>query len=98
VSASTHHLRRCRPSGKRRFRDKLEATKALHRATTSRHIAEMGETNSRRRECRAYWCDGCAGWHLTSHLDWKVWLPVTLLDGCDPELTAEARSSQGPPT
>lgn len=49
---------RCR-CGKRRFRDHLQAVRALHaisnRATPGDHIP-----------VRSYACPICAGWHLTS--------------------------------
>lgn len=49
-----HHGPGC--SGKRRYRDKREADRALHRLAAS----ERQEV-----PCRAYECPHCAGWHLT---------------------------------
>lgn len=60
------NLQKCPTSGKVRFRDKSEATNALHAAATSRAYAETDGVSSSRQECRAYSCTGCKGWHLTS--------------------------------
>lgn len=56
---------RC-PSGKRRFRDHPEAVEALHHSQLigAEQLRLVGTTN--RRECRAYDCASCRGWHLTS--------------------------------
>lgn len=59
----------CPISGKHRFRDDLEAKRALHRAATSRQAAAEAGLPCRRRECRCYECDHCQGWHLTSWTD-----------------------------
>lgn len=47
---------RCR-TGKERYRDRVAALLAL---------AWLDNTDPKRRECRAYRCDLCRGWHLTS--------------------------------
>lgn len=60
------HLGHCRRGGKRRFRDQREATRALQAAEAARQIAEAEGRPCPRRERRAYFCDGCRGWHLTS--------------------------------
>jgi hypothetical protein len=59
-------MQRCTPDGKIRFRDKREATRALHIATAARRRAEALGRQSTRRERRAYPCSVCKGWHLTS--------------------------------
>lgn len=46
------------PTGKQRYRDRLEARMALLRCTT--------DTDPRRQEKRTYRCPDCHGWHLTS--------------------------------
>lgn len=53
---------RC-PCGKKRFRDHLEATRALH---TIGNNALPGS----RRPIRSYECHRCGGWHLTSQRTW----------------------------
>lgn len=45
------------PSGKRRFRDHPSAVAALRRT---------GSSSREVRPVRAYECDRCQGWHLTS--------------------------------
>lgn len=57
---------RCPISGKSRFRDDLEAKRALHRASSTRRAAAIDALPCRRRETRCYECDHCRGWHLTS--------------------------------
>lgn len=47
------------PTGKRRFRDHASAVQALRR--TSR-----ADDRRDRKPARAYHCDRCKGWHLTS--------------------------------
>ena len=60
------HLHRCLDTGKVRFRDKREATKALHAAVATRHLQPKAAAGCRRREIRSYSCVRCKGWHLTS--------------------------------
>jgi len=48
-------------SGKRRLRDHQEAIELLHRC-----LSAAAGGNAQRRECRAYFCETCTGWHLTS--------------------------------
>lgn len=60
------HLQRCGVSGKVRFRDKREATRAVHQAVAARHNAAAIGVKSSRQERRAYWCSECKGWHMTS--------------------------------
>lgn len=57
---------RCRATGKRRFRDHREASRALHKAAAQRHFAELDGVECCRRELRTYDCTACKGWHLTS--------------------------------
>jgi hypothetical protein len=45
------------PTGKQRYRSKDEALRTIHAAANS---------NSKVKPVRAYECDGCKGWHLTS--------------------------------
>jgi hypothetical protein len=59
----------CRLSGKRRFRDHLEAMKAIRRADCTRKAAAEDGVPCRRRERRCYECEQCKGWHLTSWVD-----------------------------
>jgi len=68
ASHARRHLTRCPVGGKRRFRDETEAVEALHRAVAApaRGLANRERTTTRRRECRAYPCRVCQGWHLTS--------------------------------
>ena len=57
--------RRVRSCGKRRFRDKNEALAALHRITA--RVSKLAGD----KPVRAYPCDYCNGWHLTSQHTWK---------------------------
>lgn len=50
--------RRC-PTGKIRYRNENRAQRALGSAWRAFRPA-------RKLECRAYQCDRCGGWHLTS--------------------------------
>lgn len=68
--------RRCAPtcfeSGKRRHRDRHQATDALTGARRQRAFDLTHRGSSARAETRAYKCDSCRGWHLTSrtaHVD-----------------------------
>jgi hypothetical protein len=62
-SMTEHHTDRKRrvkrACGKRRFRDKGEAIKSLHRIRT-------GGTLAPKIPCRVYYCEWCHGYHLTS--------------------------------
>lgn len=49
-----------RSCGKRRFRDKGEAIRSLHTIRTK------GVPSPKGTPSRAYFCDHCKGWHLTS--------------------------------
>lgn len=64
-TASGSHTTSCK-CGKFRFRDHALAIQALHSAQRSRKIARELGTTTRRQERRAYPCDLCNGWHLTS--------------------------------
>lgn len=72
MSGHLVHLCRCPVSGKVRFRDKREAVGALHHAVAVRRRAEADGLAYRRREQRAYPCDSCHGWHLTSQTAWGI--------------------------
>lgn len=50
--------KKCR-TGKRRYRDKLDAAMALSSTQSPRARGD-------RREARSYKCPHCKGWHLTS--------------------------------
>lgn len=65
------HLSRC-PRGKVRYRDKREAISTLHRIQLKASYAKLGESGTTRRECRAYECDSCHGFHLTSSASSKL--------------------------
>lgn len=52
------------PSGKLRYRDRVDALIALSRA--SEKASRYRHQHEKRRESRAYLCDRCKGWHLTS--------------------------------
>lgn len=57
--------RTCR--GKVRYHDKPQAVGAMHAIQGNR---ARGESNRQRTPCRAYYCDACKGWHLTSRRTW----------------------------
>lgn len=61
---------KCGLGGKRRYRDHSEAIAALHGVANARYRAELDGVETRRREVRAYECDFCHGWHLTSKQVW----------------------------
>lgn len=50
----------CPATGKLRYGDQLAAERAIARAVVS--------GDPLRRECRAYFCQGCAAFHLTSRI------------------------------
>ena len=52
--------RRCPKTGKARYRDHASANIAI---TT---IALRNDDERRKRPVRAYYCESCKGWHLTS--------------------------------
>ena len=66
----------CRASKKRRFRDHEEAVRFLHRQQNAR---QSGCESS--RAVRAYECDHCKGWHVTSQAvsSWSLIDPVQLM-------------------
>lgn len=51
------------PSGKKRYGHQLSARKKLL------EFWKKAERGADRSEWRAYFCDRCQGWHLTSHRD-----------------------------
>lgn len=53
---------RCGPTRKLRYRSPGAAENALE----STRLARVQDHNARRRERRAYHCQFCNGWHLTS--------------------------------
>ena len=57
-------------TGKVRFRDRLEAIEALHRAENARKFSEQDGLANRRNEKRVYKCPTCSGIHLTSIAVW----------------------------
>jgi hypothetical protein len=60
----------CARSGKKRWPDHESAVAVLHKASNSRHFAEIKGYVSPRSEVRAYRCDACNGWHTTSKVNW----------------------------
>lgn len=61
----------CEETGKYRYRDQTQAQQALLAAVWDRQTAQAHDVASHRREVRAYPCDWCNGWHLTSWAtDW----------------------------
>lgn len=62
--------RKCGACGKHRYRDHDEAVASLHRAANARQRAALDGAVTDRREVRAYECDSCRGWHLTSAATW----------------------------
>ena len=64
--SKSHHKDICLATGKRRLRDHLEATRALRTSSNARSRAKRDGIDCRRRELRAYECESCRGWHLTS--------------------------------
>lgn len=57
---------RCPACGKLRFRDHKAAVTFLHSARNARQRATLDGADTGHREVRAYWCDACSGWHVTS--------------------------------
>lgn len=76
TTVTLHRAPECRDSGKRRYRDRHQATDALNSARRQRahDLAHEGATT--RHEARAYKCDSCKGFHLTSLVEWVI-RPVT---------------------
>ena len=70
--AKTSKLRGKCISGKPRYRDHNEAIAALHstKLAAVRAVELTGSTT--RRECRAYHCPNCSGFHLSSQSSWRV--------------------------
>jgi hypothetical protein len=66
MSRSARHHHSCKTTGKRRFRDHLEVTRALQKSANARSRATQDGATCHRREVRAYECEACHGWHLTS--------------------------------
>jgi len=65
---STHHklTSRCWKTGKLRYPDHAAAKDTLTAIAYQRAFSTREPGESRRGECRAYWCQHCHGWHLTS--------------------------------
>ena len=73
TSFARPNLKKCRDTGKVRFRDHKEAVKARHIAANARLDeirAGVPLESIRRRERRDYACPDCGGNHLTS---WQAW-------------------------
>jgi hypothetical protein len=62
VRRTTHAKKGACRTGKVRFRDEVEARRALSRARWRRE--KIGD--QKRQETRPYPCQFCKGWHLTS--------------------------------
>ena len=60
----------CDSTGKRRYRERKDAKAELERARHLRAHAELDNRQSLLTVCRAYRCDLCDGWHLTSLPTW----------------------------
>ena len=60
----------CDRTGKRRYRERKDAKAELERAWHLRAHAELDNRQSSLTVCRAYRCDLCDGWHLTSLPTW----------------------------
>lgn len=58
---------RCGPTRKIRYRTKS----AAHMALAAVQLRLVEQLDHRRREQRAYSCDFCGGWHLTSRPEAK---------------------------
>jgi len=56
----------CKETGKIRFKDHHDAMLALEDARAKAAWAETHDLPTSRHETRAYKCDLCRGWHLTS--------------------------------
>ena len=41
-----------------------------HAAKLALKQVAVNKRNKRRKECRAYYCQGCDAWHLTSKEEW----------------------------
>jgi hypothetical protein len=65
------HLSRC-SLGKVRYRDKQEALNTLHKIQVKARYEQSDAGQTNRRECRAYECDCCHGFHLTSKVALKI--------------------------
>lgn len=65
------HLTKC-SMGKVRYRDKQEALNTLHKIQVKALYEQSDAGQTKRRECRAYECDCCHGFHLTSKAASKV--------------------------
>jgi len=61
---------RCPDTGKQRYPSGDAAVTALHKAHRARHWAALDESDTRRHECRHYYCKACRGWHTTSLEVW----------------------------
>lgn len=75
------NLQNCPASGKVRFRDQREAVRALYVCSNERQRAAERGVESRRRECRTYYCDDCRGWHTTRQENRPRLLPFDSPDG-----------------
>lgn len=60
---------RCGVTEKIMYRDHDDAVKALRNARFLRGLAERAGVESARHERRAYRCEFCSRWHLTSRAD-----------------------------
>lgn len=56
----------CSESGKKRYRTRRDAKNVVIEAKFHMRRAARWELTSHRRECRAYACSACGGWHTTS--------------------------------
>jgi hypothetical protein len=61
----------CARTGKRRYDERKDAKTELERARHKRAHAELDGRKSSLTVCRAYYCEFCRGWHLTSLPTWR---------------------------
>ncbi len=70
ATISRHIPTTCGDCGKLRYRDRHQATDALNAARRQRSSDLIYSGRTTRREVRAYKCEACRGWHLTSLAEW----------------------------
>lgn len=66
----SHRVPTCPSTGKRRYRDRRQAQDALEGLKWAGALAGQWGQETQRRECRAYRCPDCKGWHTTSLVKW----------------------------
>lgn len=66
----SHRWPTCPETGKLRLGERKDTHLALKSVRAQREAAVAAGRTSVRRECRAYRCTCCRGWHLTSIPNW----------------------------